>query len=83
MSSLRNPLEAVRDRLRIELRDAFERSGEAQPPADDAEAAEVQQALGYEHGVVAGLSTALDLIEGEIGRQQRIADEHVPGRVYS
>ncbi len=83
MGSLPDPLESVRERLRGELREAFERASAVERPADAEDESDFQPTLSYQQGVVAGLSAALDLIEGEIGRQQRIADEHVPGRVYS
>jgi hypothetical protein len=69
VGALPDPLEAIRERLRVGLREAFERATAVEWPADAEDESDFHLTVGYAHGVVAGLSAALDLIESEIGRR--------------
>ena len=73
MSSATDALSPVRDRLREELRDAYERASNfTEPSVDDEAPADFAPTLGYQQRIVAGLSTALDLIDGEPGRRNAL-----------
>jgi hypothetical protein len=56
VGSLPDPLESVRERLRVELREAFERATAVERPADAEGESDFQPTLGYAQGVIAGLS---------------------------
>jgi fibronectin-binding autotransporter adhesin len=60
VGSLPDPLEAIRERLRVELHEALARATLVERPTDSDDQPDFQPTLGYAQGVVAGLSAGMN-----------------------